>query len=129
MSQDPLEGPPTLPPGLEAVRTPTGLEYLDVAPGHGAVAREGKKVTVRYHAWLTQGTLVDSTERRGEPAEYELGRGDVIPALEEGILGMQAGGRRRLIVPSDLAYGPQGHGRAIPPYATLIVDVELLAIG
>jgi FKBP-type peptidyl-prolyl cis-trans isomerase len=121
-------GPPTLPPGLDTVRTESGLEYLDVEPGHGAEVRAGSRVTVHYTVWLLEGTLVDSSAARGGPAEFVTGQGAVIPALEEGVRGMRPRGRRRLIAPSDLAYGPTGHGRTVPPYATLIVDLEVLAV-
>jgi FKBP-type peptidyl-prolyl cis-trans isomerase len=123
------EEPPTLPPGLEPVRLPSGLEYVDIAAGSGAAARSGAKVRVRYTVWLAEGSLVDSTDQRGAPRDFVAGAGTVIPALEEGVLGLRAGGKRRLIVPSDLAYGPRGLAPRIPPYATLIVDLEVLAVG
>jgi FKBP-type peptidyl-prolyl cis-trans isomerase len=123
------EEPPTLPPGLEPVRLPSGLEYVEIAPGAGNPARSGAKIRVSYTVWLADGPLVDSTEQRGASREFVAGAGTVIPALEEGVLGLGAGGRRRLIVPSDLAYGPRGLAPRIPPYATLIVDLEVLAVG
>jgi peptidylprolyl isomerase len=121
------EGPPTLPPGPETIRTATGLEYLDIEIGTGKRATAGKKVRIEYRGWLTQGRLFDSTDSRG-PAEFTLGDGEVIPALDEGILEMKVGGQRRLIVPSDLAYGSRGSGEAVPAYASLILDVKLLAV-
>ena len=127
MSHDPLDGPPTLPSGAETVRSDTSLEYVDVATGEGRRPAETAHVTVHYRAWLSQGGLVEDTYERGEPAEFDLGQEAVIPALEEGVRGMKVGGRRRLIVPSDLAYGAEGNGAGIPPYATLIMDVELVA--
>lgn len=129
MSRIPADGPPTLPPGLEAVRTPSGLEVVDVAPGKGAEARRGHPVRLHYRVWLLDGTLVDRSDDSGAPAGFVPGEGRVIPAMEEGVLGMRPGGRRRLIVPSDQAYGPRGHGKSIPPYATLIVDLELVSAG
>ena len=123
---DPGEGPPTLPPGATAQRTESGLEYLDVDAGQGPAARDGQEVTVRYRAWLTDGTPVGSTDGPSGPLVFRLGAGEVIPALDEGIAGMRAGGRRRLIVPSDLAYGPRGRPGRVPPFATLIYDVELV---
>ncbi|MGQ0720521.1 MAG: FKBP-type peptidyl-prolyl cis-trans isomerase [Candidatus Eiseniibacteriota bacterium] len=123
------EEPPTLPPGLEPVRLPSGLEYVEIAAGAGAVACSGAKVRVHYTVWLAEGSLVDSTGQRGAPRDFVPGAGTVIPALEEGVLGLSAGGKRRLIVPSDLAYGPRGLAPRIPPYATLIVDLEVLAVG
>ncbi len=119
-------GPPTLPKGAETVRTDSGLEYLDITPGEGEAAAPGARVRVHYHGWLTDGTLFERTPGRG-PLEFRLGEGEVIPAFEEGIAGMRPGGRRRLIVPSDLAYGPRGKPGRVPPFATLIYDVELVA--
>jgi peptidylprolyl isomerase len=128
MSPAPQE-PPTLPPGLEPVRLPSGLEYVELGAGTGARAHPGAKIRVSYTVWLAEGALVDSTEQRGAPRDFVAGAGTVIPALEEGVLGLGSGGRRRLIVPSDLAYGPRGLAPRIPPYATLIVDLEVLAVG
>jgi FKBP-type peptidyl-prolyl cis-trans isomerase len=121
------EGPPTLPAGLSTVRTETGLEYLDIEIGRGKAAAAGRKVRIRFRGWLTEGSLFDSTDERG-PSEITVGSGEVIPALDEGVLRMKVGGRRRLIVPSDLGYGSRGRGKAVPPYASLILDIELLAV-
>lgn len=120
-------GPPTLPPGLESRSTESGVEYFELATGKKPVAREGNRVKVRYRCWSIQGELLEDTAARKSAVEIALGQGDVIQGLEDGLNGMGPGGRRRLIVPSDLAYGPSGHGR-VPPYATLIYDVEVLAI-
>jgi peptidylprolyl isomerase len=128
MTEDPAPGPPTLPPGLEARQTDTGLEILEVETGDGSEAREGAVLEVHCRGWLTNGTPVEDTHLVGRPAELTLGAGQVIPGFEEGVRGMRVGGRRRLILPSDLAYGSRGHGKLIPPYATLIYDVELLAV-
>lgn len=121
------DGPPTLPQGAEAVRTASGLEYLEIAPGAGDPAKAGTRVRVHFSGWLTDGTLFERTAPDRGPLEFRLGDGQVIPALDEGIAGMRPGGRRRLIVPSDLAYGPRGKPPRVPPFATLIYDVELLA--
>jgi FKBP-type peptidyl-prolyl cis-trans isomerase len=123
MTKD-ADGPPTLPAGLEAVRTESGLEYFEVETGAGAAVGLGKPVRVRYCAWLTSGWRVEASPEEG--LEFTPGDETVIPALEEGVLGMKPGGRRRLIAPSDLAYGPGGKGEQIPPYATLIVDLEIV---
>jgi FKBP-type peptidyl-prolyl cis-trans isomerase len=112
---------------VEARRTDSGLELLDVAAGEGAEASAGSRVRLRYAGWLTDGTLFERTEER-RALEVKLGVGALIPGLEEGIPGMRAGGRRRLIVPSDLAYGPRGRPGRVPPFATLIFDVELVAV-
>lgn len=122
------EGPPTLPPGLAAQRTESGLEYIDVTPGEGAPARPGDPVRVQYRMWLLDGTLAGETAG-GVPEAFVPGEGRVIAALEEGVAAMRPGGVRRLIAPSDLAYGPRGDGRWIPPYATLIVDLTLVSAG
>jgi peptidylprolyl isomerase len=121
------DGPPTLPTGVEAIRTPSGLEYLDFAGGEGPAVAPGSRVTVEYRAWLTDGTLFDRTSPDTGPVAFQVGRGQVIPALEEGVVGMRVGGGRRLIVPSDLAYGARGRA-AVPPFATLIYDVLVVAI-
>lgn len=123
----PSEGPPTLPTGVEAIRSPTGLELLDFAPGDGPAVTPGKRVAIEYRAWLTDGTLFDQTSRESGPVTFQVGRGQVIPALEEGVLGMRVGGGRRLIVPSDLAYGSRGKN-VVPPFATLIYDIVLVGI-
>jgi FKBP-type peptidyl-prolyl cis-trans isomerase len=124
----PPEGPPTLPSTAEAVRTESGLEYFDVAPGDGTPVSAGSQVRVSYRGWLTDGTLFDSTDRRGGPLEFLVAGDEVIPALDEGVRGMRPGGKRRLIVPSDLAYGPRGKKGSVPPFATLIFDVEVLSV-
>jgi peptidylprolyl isomerase len=123
-----VPGPPTLPAGLEARRTETGLEIFDVAPGAGNEAVDGATLEIHCRGWLTDGTPVEDTVASGEPASFTLGAGLVIPGFDEGLLGLRVGGRRRLIVPSDLAYGSHGHPPRIPPYATLIYDVELLRV-
>ena len=129
LSQDTESGPPTLPAGLEAVRTDSGLEYLDIEIGNGKAARAGQTAHVHLRGWLTDGRLFDDTRVTGEPLELVLGTGHPIEAMDEGVTGMKVGGKRRLIVPADLAYGADGHGKLVPPYATLILDVELVTLG
>ena len=129
MSQSTESGPPTLPSGLEAVRTASGLEYLEVEVGRGKAARDGSTVHAHVRGWLTDGRLFDDSWAGGEPLELVLGKGHPIEAIDEGVIGMKVGGKRRLIVPSDLAYGADGHGALVPPYATLILDIELIALG
>jgi len=128
MTEEDPGPPPTLPLGVEPVRTDSGLEYFDTSPGTGAAAKSGSRVRVSYRAWLTDGTIFETTAARGGAVEFVLGAGTVIPALEEGIAGMQVGGKRRLIVPSDLAYGSVGRAPSVPSFATLIYDVELLSV-
>ena len=123
--RDAHDGPPTLPPGAQTVQTRTGLEYLDFEPGEGKVVEPGSRVALEYEAWLTSGTLIERTLEG--PVEFRVGTGQVIPALDEGVVGMRLGGARRLIVPSDLAYGSHGKG-AVPPFATLIYDVRVVRV-
>jgi FKBP-type peptidyl-prolyl cis-trans isomerase len=119
-------GPP--PIDTEPTMTPSGLEYIDVVVGSGAEARSGQNVTVHYTGWLTNGTKFDSSVDRGQPFKFDLGKGGVIKGWDLGVAGMKIGGKRRLIIPSDLAYGARGAPPVIPPNARLIFDVELLGI-
>lgn len=127
MNQIP-EGPPTLPPGAEATRTESGLEFVEIEAGGEPHGHLDSRVQVHYRCWLTEGSLIEDTHADGMPAEVVLGQGDATAGLEEGLLGLGPGARRRLIVPSDLAYGGRGSGTRVPPYATLIYDVEVLAV-
>lgn len=117
----------------EYVRTGTGLQYLDVKVGTGPVAQVGQKVTVHYTGWLKgrlgmQGKKFDSSRDRGEPFQFMLGMGDVIPGWDEGVRGMKVGGIRKLVIPASLGYGANGAGDSIPPNATLVFEVELLGL-
>ena len=109
----------------ETVGTSSGLQYIDLEPGGGAVAASGQTVNVHYTGWLTDGRKFDSSRDRGEPFSFRLGGGQVIRGWDEGVAGMRVGGRRRLIIPADLGYGSRGVG-PIPPGATLLFNVELL---
>lgn len=109
--------------------TASGLRYEDLKIGQGKKATgRGETVFVHYTGWLEDGTKFDSSHDRGEPLEFSLGAGLVIPGWDEGIIGMRAGGRRKLTVPPELGYGARGAGNVIPPNAVLIFDIELLNV-
>jgi len=109
--------------------TPSGLYYIQEVEGNGAQAIVGKKVKVHYTGTLLNGSKFDSSLDRGEPFEFTLGQGQVIPGWDEGIALMKVGGRAKLIIPANLGYGARGAGAAIPPNATLVFEVELLGVG
>ena len=113
----------------------TELVKIDVVDGDGAEAQAGQEVIVHYTGWLyepgaedNKGEKFDSSVDRGDPFAFPLGGKRVIRGWEEGVVGMQVGGKRTLIIPSDMAYGDRGAGAVIPPGATLVFDVELLEI-
>lgn len=109
-------------------QTASGLQYADTVIGTGPPATLGQQVTVHYTGTLVpSGQKFDSSLDRGEPFTFTLGGGDVIKGWDEGVAGMNVGGKRTLIIPSHLAYGAQGAGNDIPPHATLKFDIELLA--
>ena len=117
--QTEAEGPET--------STPTGLKYVDLTVGEGAEAVPGKTVTVHYTGVLENGTKFDSSLDRQEPFTFRLGAQEVIDGWDQGIAGMKVGGKRKLTIPPELAYGDQGSG-AIPPGSTLIFEVQLLGV-
>lgn len=104
------------------------LKCEEVMIGSGAEAQAGKKVHVHYTGWLVDGTKFDSSAGRGVPLAFILGAGKVIKGWDQGLLGMKVGGKRKLTIPPELAYGERGFPGAIPPSATLIFDVELVSI-
>ena len=112
--------------------TPSGLQFEDTVTGEGAEATAGKHVTVHYTGWLYEneqaGRKFDSSKDRNDPFVFPLGAGHVIRGWDEGVQGMKVGGTRRLVIPAELGYGARGAGGVIPPNATLIFEVELLAV-
>lgn len=107
-------------------RLPTGVLYQDLAPGEGDTVRSGATVSVRYTGWLPDGTRFDGNEDM-DPIRFRVGVGMVIPGWDDGLIGMRAGGKRKLVIPPDQGYGPDGIG-PIPPNSTLVFDVEVLEI-
>jgi peptidylprolyl isomerase len=112
----------------KAITTPSGLKYIDVTEGEGVSPKTGQKVTVHYTGTLENGQKFDSSRDRSQPFSFQIGVGQVIQGWDEGVGTMKVGGRRTLIIPPDLGYGARGAGGVIPPNATLIFDVELLAV-
>ena len=107
---------------------PDGLKFTDDQVGTGAEAQKGKTVAVHYTGWLADGTKFDSSRDRNQPFSFPLGQGQVIKGWDEGVAGMKVGGKRTLVIPPDLGYGPRGAGGVIPPNATLKFEVELLDV-
>ncbi len=114
--------------GSKTISTPSGLKYTILKSGKGSTAKQGQTVFVHYTGTLTDGTKFDSSRDRGQPFSFMLGKGQVIPGWDEALSTMKVGDRRKLTIPSQLAYGADGAGGVIPPNATLIFDVELLKI-
>ncbi|WNG13351.1 FKBP-type peptidyl-prolyl cis-trans isomerase [Cystobacter fuscus] len=106
-------------------RSESGLYTQDQEVGTGLEATNGRRLEVNYSGWLPDGTLFDTSQDRA-PFVFILGQGRVIRGWDEGLVGMKVGGKRRLVIPSDLGYGEQGN-YAIPPNSVLIFDVELLS--
>lgn len=104
------------------------VEINVISEGTGVAAVRHSKVGVHYTGWLMDGTKFDSSLDKGRPFEFTVGAGQVIPGWDMGVRGMKVGGKRRLIVPPELAYGKKGAGGVIPPNATLKFDIELLSV-
>ena len=110
------------------VKTASGLGYVEIVEGTGAQPKTGDNVSVHYTGWLENGRKFDSSHDRGQPLVFPIGRGRVIKGWDEGVGSMKVGGKRKLIIPAQLGYGAQGAGGVIPPNATLIFEVELIAV-
>lgn len=112
--------------------TPSGLSYEDTTLGNGASPEKGQTCVMHYTGWLwvngAKGSKFDSSVDRGRPFEFPIGRGRVIKGWDEGVASMKVGGKRTLLIPPDLGYGASGAGGVIPANATLLFEVELLAL-
>jgi FKBP-type peptidyl-prolyl cis-trans isomerase len=123
------EGDSKAAKGEKTGAAPGGLVVDEVKAGEGATATKGKTVSVHYSGHLTDGTKFDSSYDRGQPIDFHLGAGEVIKGWDQGIEGMKVGGKRKLTIPPELAYGARGTpGGPIPPNATLVFDVELVGV-
>jgi peptidylprolyl isomerase len=109
------------------ITTPSGLQYVDLQEGTGAIPQAGQVVTVHYTGTLENGTKFDSSYDRNRPFQFKLGAGQVIKGWDEGLATMKVGSKRKLIIPPDLGYGSRPVG-PIPANSTLIFEVELLSI-
>ena len=116
----------------KTMTTASGLQITDTKAGTGATPKTGQTCVMHYTGWLynngVKGAKFDSSLDRGEPFEFQIGKGQVIRGWDEGVATMQVGGKRTLIIPPQLGYGERGAGSVIPPNATLLFDVELLDV-
>nr|UXE44348.1 hypothetical protein Hi04_10k_c209_00009 [uncultured bacterium] len=122
--------PANIPAATGNVESVFALRYIDIQPGAGAEAQPGQFYTVHYTGWLaSDGTKFDSSLDRKEPFTFQQGVRGVIPGWDYGLTRMHVGGKRRLFIPYQLAYGERGQPPVIPPKSDLIFDVELIAAG
>ncbi len=120
--------PPGIPPASGKVESALALRYIDIKPGDGAEAQPGQFYTVHYTGWLaSDGSKFDSSLDRNEPITFQQGVHGVIPGWDYGFAGMHVGGKRRLFIPYQLAYGERGRPPVIPAKSDLIFDIELLS--
>jgi peptidylprolyl isomerase len=116
----------SIPPAPGKIHEQYRMRYIDFAIGTGKPAEAGKLFTVHYTGWLLDGTKFDSSIGK-KPLSFEQGKRKVIPGWDAGFEGMRVGGKRRLFIPYQLAYGEKGRGK-IPPKAELVFDVELMDV-
>lgn len=112
----------------DGTKTDSGLQYWDIKVGTGNVANDGDHVKVHYTGWFTDGKKFDSSVDARQPYDFTVGKGEVIKGWDEGVMGMKVGGKRQLRIPPELAYGEAGFKDIVPPNATLIFDIQLLAV-
>ena len=112
--------------GGKEITTASGLKYIDLVKGTGATPQQGQTLTVNYTGWLADGTKFDSSSDRGQPANFRLGVDSLVKGWVEGLKTMKVGGKRKLIIPPELAYGADGRKPVVPPNATLTFEIELL---
>ncbi len=103
------------------------IEIEELAPGDGPEVKDGHTVSMHYRGSLESGKEFDSSYSRNEPFSFRVGSGQVIRGFDMGVLGMKAGGKRRITIPSEFGYGARGAGGVIPPNATLIFEIEIVS--
>ena len=114
---------------MSETSTESGLKYEDITIGAGSLCKgRGQTAIVHYTGWLEDGSKFDSSKDRNDPFSFPIDCGYVIPGWDEGVVGMQVGGVRKLTIPPQLAYGENGAGGLIPPNATLVFEIELLEV-
>lgn len=127
-NQAPAAAAPATAGTQPAAAAATELKIEELKVGTGAEATAGKVIKAHYTGWLTDGKKFDSSLDRGQPIEFPLGAGRVIQGWDQGLVGMKVGGKRKLTIPGNMAYGPEGRPPVIPPNATLIFEVELMGV-